>query len=506
MNVKCMACGKRYDYHEHGCCPECGAYNRPPQRNRVDADGTVHHMSDEEFFSNSPSRRRSQSGKVCFERDVCYEDQARRVRQDSPFDTPVTRAKSKKRKTGPEIKRNPARVIAGIIIAIIVANIVPAFFAMHSVGSTIGSFVENLFDGDPQREPPVQSVPTTPVDGQYPAAIGSTFLWWDEKALITEVSMDEQEGVTELQLTVQTSVDYDAAMVRYLLPDGTEVDTACDEMTRIEDDLWSYYYLLPDRAVGSECWAIFSGEVEGEWRETMVPVAANLSYSAPMGPDGESSVETYYAEVGQLFPWDGYDACVVDAAVNHVGKYTDVSVTMNRYGGYVEPTFCYVDKDGNEVEKSCDSALMLGTDVWVYDCRLTDREADGAIYLMCAEESMRTRVLLDGATGLTGTIGECVILEDTEITVRDVTFKTAGNSTTIVLYVERSDDFFGNMPTLYCRTTNGKEKVVESNTYWAENNVAVYTFKVKRLDMEQPIYARFTGYFSENTAQILLNG
>lgn len=506
MNVKCMACGKRYDYHEHGCCPECGAYNRPPQRNRVDADGTVHHMSDEEFFSNSPSRRRSQSGKVCFERDVCYEDQARRVRQDSPFDTPVTRAKSKKRKTGPEIKRNSARVIAGIIIAIMVANIVPAFFTMHSVGVSIGGFVEDLFDGDSQREPPAQIVPTTPVDGQYPAAIGSTFLWWDEKTLITEVSMDEQEGVTELQLTVQTSVDYDAAMVRYLLPDGTEVDTACDEMTCIEDDLWSYYYLLPDRVVGSECWAIFSGESAGEWRETVVPVATNFSYSDPMDPDGELPVETYYAEVGQLFLWEGYDACVVDTVVNHVGKYTDVSVTMHRYGGYTEPTFFYVDEGGNEVEKFCDSAFMLGTGVWVYECRLTDREADGAIYLMCAEDSMRTRVLLDGSTGLSGTIGECVILEDTEISVQDVTFKTAGNSTTIVLYVERSDDFFGNIPVILYTTTNGTQKEAESNTYWAENNVAVYTFKMRRLDADQPIYARFTGHFSGNTAQILLNG
>ena len=24
-NIKCKACGKRYDYYEHGCCPECGA-------------------------------------------------------------------------------------------------------------------------------------------------------------------------------------------------------------------------------------------------------------------------------------------------------------------------------------------------------------------------------------------------------------------------------------------------------------------------------------------------
>ena len=78
-NVKCGACGKRYDYYEHGCCPNCGAYNRPPYRDRVEADGTVRHISDDEFFSNTAARRR-QSGKICFEQDECHEAQPRKVR------------------------------------------------------------------------------------------------------------------------------------------------------------------------------------------------------------------------------------------------------------------------------------------------------------------------------------------------------------------------------------------------------------------------------------------
>lgn len=28
--VHCKACGKSYNYEKNGCCPECGAYNRPP--------------------------------------------------------------------------------------------------------------------------------------------------------------------------------------------------------------------------------------------------------------------------------------------------------------------------------------------------------------------------------------------------------------------------------------------------------------------------------------------
>lgn len=46
--VQCKACGKIYDYEKNGCCPSCGAYNRPPRRERVDADGTVHHLTGQE--------------------------------------------------------------------------------------------------------------------------------------------------------------------------------------------------------------------------------------------------------------------------------------------------------------------------------------------------------------------------------------------------------------------------------------------------------------------------
>lgn len=76
--VHCKACGKSYNYEKNGCCPECGAYNRPPRRERVDADGTVHHLTGQE--------RRSvpRGGKVCFEKKechekkVCFEDEAAR--------------------------------------------------------------------------------------------------------------------------------------------------------------------------------------------------------------------------------------------------------------------------------------------------------------------------------------------------------------------------------------------------------------------------------------------
>lgn len=66
-NIRCAACGKHYDYHREGCCPRCGAYNRPPRREWVEADGSVHH--------GTPSK------KVCYEKKVCFEEQARKPRK-----------------------------------------------------------------------------------------------------------------------------------------------------------------------------------------------------------------------------------------------------------------------------------------------------------------------------------------------------------------------------------------------------------------------------------------
>lgn len=35
-SIRCKACGCTYDYNKEGMCPKCGAYNRPPHRERVD--------------------------------------------------------------------------------------------------------------------------------------------------------------------------------------------------------------------------------------------------------------------------------------------------------------------------------------------------------------------------------------------------------------------------------------------------------------------------------------
>ena len=56
-SIRCKACGKTYDSRE-GFCPKCGAYNRPPRREWVDAGGDVHYAEQEKVSRRSATKRR----------------------------------------------------------------------------------------------------------------------------------------------------------------------------------------------------------------------------------------------------------------------------------------------------------------------------------------------------------------------------------------------------------------------------------------------------------------
>lgn len=74
--IKCKNCGKAYRYETEGCCPECGAYNRPPRRERVSADGTIYRMNDSDYLEVRHAQAKTHSGKVCFEEKECHEEKA----------------------------------------------------------------------------------------------------------------------------------------------------------------------------------------------------------------------------------------------------------------------------------------------------------------------------------------------------------------------------------------------------------------------------------------------
>lgn len=170
--IQCKACGKHYSYEKEGCCPNCGAYNRRPKRERVNADGTVQHMSDAAY-----EKRNRAAGKVCFEekecheQKVCYEDQTRHGKraeagsQGQAFAARLGQAMARRQSRQ---KNDKGRLsIVGIVIAIIVvANLL--FNVLGGLLDRGESHWEN------QHTEPENVVPVDPDDYYYDAGMGET--------------------------------------------------------------------------------------------------------------------------------------------------------------------------------------------------------------------------------------------------------------------------------------------------------------------------------------------
>ena len=232
MKVTCKACGKHYDYHQCGCCPECGAYNRPPRKEQVDADGTVHHISEQEFWENGKARHKSQSGKVCFEeKPHTYTSEYAPDTEGmdiEPDDTPDAWAyeenyggdeahgddnayhtesfsdgrlnvedldfknlkKKAKRYTNNHKSYLPILIVVAVIILFAVVGIIISS-ASHALQDAIENIREpwaSIEEFYPQEEArpelselrAVDAIAGDLVDAAYEAEIGDIFLWWDD--------------------------------------------------------------------------------------------------------------------------------------------------------------------------------------------------------------------------------------------------------------------------------------------------------------------------------------
>jgi len=77
-----MSCGRSYDYDIEGCCPECGAFNRPPHRQTIEADGQIHVVREKP--GTEPWQAKSAGKKVCYENGSHKEKTAQRKKGTQP--------------------------------------------------------------------------------------------------------------------------------------------------------------------------------------------------------------------------------------------------------------------------------------------------------------------------------------------------------------------------------------------------------------------------------------
>jgi len=115
--IRCKTCGRTYSYEKQGMCPKCGAYNRPPRRERVDPDGSIHYLDDRSAITGAvPNHPRD---KVCYEKKVCYEEQ---TKKPSFQDVENLVATFFPKATGKKLGRYLAIVIAVLVAALILIN------------------------------------------------------------------------------------------------------------------------------------------------------------------------------------------------------------------------------------------------------------------------------------------------------------------------------------------------------------------------------------------------
>lgn len=117
QKVKCYACGKSYDYDEDGFCPYCGGFNQPRHARTISADGTVVRVDglNEQGHTGSFLHREFHEENRQ-RRAMGLEYEARKVVQKAAG--AVRKSADKRGK-----KENPLRVVAWIIGAIVVANV-----------------------------------------------------------------------------------------------------------------------------------------------------------------------------------------------------------------------------------------------------------------------------------------------------------------------------------------------------------------------------------------------
>lgn len=164
-SIRCKACGKTYDYRKEGFCPKCGAYNRPPRQEWVDAEGTVHYAGQE---------------KECYEEKVCYEEQTCRpkpyIRQHVP-------------------KKGIIGAVIAVIVIIIQLNLVRGCVA-NDFGSIFGG-KEELTPDYPgygwEQEAPAEEIEST---AREYAELGAVFTLGEDEddfTTVNDVWMDDND-------------------------------------------------------------------------------------------------------------------------------------------------------------------------------------------------------------------------------------------------------------------------------------------------------------------------
>lgn len=233
--IHCKACGKVYGYEKHGCCPSCGAYNRPPRREQVQADGTVHHLTERD---RSPLPHGDK---------VCYEQQTERSGGAAKAEQWLHRAQEG---LGGAKSNKFVPGVIGLLVAVVISSVI-----MSAAGGG-SSPVVTPEPWQPEPEPDIQ----LPTDPTADAVWMGDDVWAEVTAMeddlcCVELTMADEQQLTKLleemglypELLIEDvwgechsmyphvlSQESGSWLLMYPLPEGTEPESGSTA------DLWFY--------------------------------------------------------------------------------------------------------------------------------------------------------------------------------------------------------------------------------------------------------------------------
>lgn len=237
LRVKCRGCGKIYDYSKDEICPSCGAYNRPPHRGVVDADGTVRFVGEKACYEE----------KVCFDEKQCHEEVAQRVRggkSKTAWETDdlelalrksMDKLKSFAEKTNrPKKNQTPGQKRAAAVIGIAVAIL-----------ALLGQFMENRAERRPEPMPDISiEADTEPAMEVRRYKIGEGFSANGRQYAVTDMAMSGDD-ITVIMSGDGLAEDPWNVYLYWHDPDGAEYAIGPDEIESREDQ-WIYEFDIED--------------------------------------------------------------------------------------------------------------------------------------------------------------------------------------------------------------------------------------------------------------------
>ena len=112
------------------------------------------------------------------------------------------------------------------------------------------------------------------------------------------------------------------------------MEATCEHVVDNDNDIYTYYYFLPDRQPDSKCWALFTGYNSDVWCEFTLPLTLT------------QTSEEVTVELGEWFTVGDAELMVEDVSISQNGSVADVEVWVQQSDFGYEILFYYTTEDG----------------------------------------------------------------------------------------------------------------------------------------------------------------